>query len=338
MNIQRYNPEVEGGQFGIISGEPGGSYHANPAISNSDLKMFLDDPKRFEAIRNCEVETKESPSMHFGDVFHTRCLEPVEVFQSRFALDSIVPPSPTKAQYDAHAKYICEFKPSASIGEGEKQKKPTKAQVEAQEKRDKLILEYDNFWKVHDGKSVVSSEDMKRVNDMRDSIFSDPDAAPLLANFDNMHKELTLRTEELAYGFSVQSKLDIYDEEKNIAIDLKTVSNLDIFRRNFIKFGYYRQAAFYTLVAELLLEKPIDRFFFIAIESEAPHEVGVFEAKPHSIYQGTREIKIGLQGLRQALESGIFPKRYPGIVELDLEEWDDNRIEARLERIAKEVA
>ena len=338
MKIQRYNPNVESGQFGIISGEPGDVYHANPAISNSDLSLFLNDPKRFEAILNGEIEKESTKSQEFGDMFHVRFLESVEVFQSRFVLDSYVPSKPRKDQYEAHANYICEFKPSESIGEGEKQKKPTKAQIDAQAKRDKLIREYDQFWKVHEGKKLVTSDDVNRAKRMCDAIFSDPDAAPLLTNLEDMHRELTVRTQELDYGFSVQAKIDVYDEKNNVINDLKTVENLDIFNRNFVKFGYYRQAAFYTNVAELEFGHKVDQFNFIAVEKQPPHEVAVFTAKPHAIAQGIREIKTGLQSLGRALETDNFSKRYPGIVELDLEEWDDKRIKARLERLESEVA
>lgn len=343
MNIQSYNPRAKN-QTGIISGEPGDVYHANPAISNSDLSLFLTDPKRFEAIRKGEIEQKETPSLHFGDVFHTRCLESIKVFQKRFVLDSYVEPKPTKKQCESHANFICKYKASLNmekdsvVYEKEPIKKPTKPQIEAFINQDKLIRRYDNFWKVHKGKKVCSNDDLKHANAMRDAIFSDADAAPLLENFDGMCKELTLRTEELEHGFCVQSKLDLYDEMKNVAIDLKTVANLDLFKRNFVKFGYYRQAAFYTLVANLLLDREIERFYFIAVESETPHEVAVFETSPHSISQGIREIRTGLESLGNALESNRFSKRYPGIQQLDLEKWDDERIESRLERMAKEVA
>jgi len=324
MNIQRYNPKSKD-QTGIISGEPGDVYHANPAISNSDLSLFLTDPKRFEAKRNGELKEKDSQDLLLGDIFHVLCLESIEVFNGRFVLDSICPPKPTKAQIEAHSKF-------------DQNKKPTTGQVTAFKKQDKLIKNYNNFWKVHEGKKLIKFADFLVAKNMRESLFEDVDAGKLLDGFEYMHRELTLRTDELTYGFKVQSKLDIYDPQEHVAIDLKSVRNLDVFKRNYYDFGYYRQAAFYKLVFEAVVGRKLQEFYFIAVEKEPPYEVGVFKVSDEALFLGTEEIHIGLKSLGQAIKSGSFKKRYAGITQLTLYPYQREKIAERLRRIESEVA
>ncbi|MEM7789778.1 MAG: PD-(D/E)XK nuclease-like domain-containing protein [Verrucomicrobiota bacterium] len=325
MKLQHYNPSADGGQFGVIVGEPNDVYHANDAISNSDLSLFIKNPKRFEALRNGDIEKESKACYTLGSLFHLVSLEGIEAYNERYVLNIHEPKKPTPQQLRAHGNF-------GNID------KPTKAQLEAFQRQSQLIEAYENFWKVHEGKESVRLEDDQTARAMRDSMLDDEDALEILYGFEEMHKELTVRTEKLKHGFSVQAKLDIYDEQTNRIIDLKSVHKLDQFRKEVWDFGYYRQAAFYSLVAELVFGKPIQEFLFIAVEASAPHEVGVFKCDEDFIAQGIAEIKAGLTHLGKCLKENSFPKRFCGVTTLFLESWEKKKSDDRMSRLERSVA
>lgn len=315
MNVQPY---TQPGQTGVIRGEPNDVYHACDAISNSQLSMFLTDPKRFEALRNGDIKREEKPCWDLGSLFHVLSLEGVDEYQAQYVHESLVPPKPTSAQRKSYEKF-------QYLG------KPTKAQIEAHTKQSALIETHAQFWRHHAGKTVAKADDDAKARAMRDALFADADAAKLFPGWDKSHRELTMRTGKTKFGFGVQVKFDYY-EMPGLAVDLKSVRNLDVFKRDFYKFGYYRQAAFYSLVCELVTGVLPD-FYFIAVESEAPHEVAVFRPAPEAIEAGIDEIEVGLAALGKCLASGEFPKRFPGIKYLGLSPFEAERSALRVARL-----
>jgi exodeoxyribonuclease VIII len=317
VNTNKYQ---QPGQTGIILNEPNDVYHADPAISNSDLSLFLSDPKRFEAIRKGEIEREHKACYDLGDLFHTVTLEGVDVYQSKYVHESLVPAKPTPQQLRAYEKF-----PGLD--------KPTKAQREAFEKQERIVKTHEAFWKHHEGKRPIKADDDAKARAMRDSLWADDDAVNLLTGWQSAYREITLRTEETRFGFPVQVKLDYFEPDTGRIVDLKSVRNLDVFRRNFADFGYYRQAAFYSLVCELVTGV-VPEFYFAAVEAEAPHEVAIFQAHPEAIETGIAEITAGLTALGQCLRADAYPKRFRGVQALFLKPWEVERAQGRVDRVS----
>lgn len=315
MNVLPY---TQPGQTGVIQGEPNDVYHDCEAISNSQLSMFLTDPKRFEGLRNGSLEREEKPCWDLGSLFHVLSLEGIDEYQAQYVHESLVPQKPTSAQVKAYEKY-------------QYIDKPTKAQVEAHAKQSALIETHAQFWRHHAGKTVAKADDDAKARAMRNALFADTDAADLLYGWETSRRELTMRTGTTKFGFAVQVKFD-YFEDTGFAVDLKSVRNLDAFKRDFFKFGYYRQAAFYSLVCELVTGV-MPQFYFIAVESEAPYEVAVFWPEPAAIEAGIDEIEVGLAALGKCLASGEFPKRFPGVKTLGLSPFEAERSGQRVNRL-----
>lgn len=317
MNIQPYNPRRSEPQTGVVRGEPNDVYHASGAVGSSALHEFWNNPQRFRAKRAGEIEEERKACLDLGDLFHVVCLENVDTWQSRFVLDTLEPERPTATDYKAFAN---------NSGKELKGR-----DAEAQERRRAKIEKHEAFWRHHDGKTLVKAETDQTARAMRDAMFRDRDAGPMLRNFEAMETELTCRTEPLAYGFAVQARIDAFDTENRRMIDLKSVRDLDVFSRHVAQFGYYRQAAFYLLVFERVTGLRVDEFVFVAVESGPPHEVAVFTIDPDDIERGTNEIIAGLQRLSDAIRTDVWPKRYPGFNVVSLRPWDRERSDARLE-------
>lgn len=77
------------------------------------------------------------------------------------------------------------------------------------------------------------------------------------------------------YGVKCKARPDYYLKDKNIIIDLKTTkfggANPSSFQKTIANFKYYIQAAFYLDVLEA------DKFFFVAVETEEPYMIGLYE-------------------------------------------------------------
>lgn len=95
-------------------------------------------------------------------------------------------------------------------------------------------------------------------------------------------------------GIPCKCRPDYFLEVDNqkIIIDLKTTkfggASPDNFVKSIASFGYYIQAAFYL---ELL---KADEFIFVAIETEPPYMMGIYELDNISLEFGLSEVKRGL--------------------------------------------
>lgn len=96
-------------------------------------------------------------------------------------------------------------------------------------------------------------------------------------------------------GIPCKCRPDYFLEMNNqkIIIDLKTTkfggASPDNFIKSIASFGYYIQAAFYL---ELL---KADEFIFVAIETEPPYMMGIYELDNISLEFGLNEVKRGLE-------------------------------------------
>jgi hypothetical protein len=66
---------------------------------------------------------------------------------------------------------------------------------------------------------------------------------------------------------------------------------------------------------------PVDRFFFIAIEKEEPHCIGIYEMDTEAQEQGQIEVAEALEGVARCVASGIWPGYHHEPVELPLPRW-----------------
>ena len=101
---------------------------------------------------------------------------------------------------------------------------------------------------------------------------------------------------------------------RGVMADLKTTRNLKDFSPWAIsKLGYFRQAAWYWDGAAKL-GRPIEHFFFIAVESSPPHDVGVFVLDPAAIVVGLEECDRLMGRLAECERSGQWPGMFPDVV------------------------
>jgi len=159
------------------------------------------------------------------------------------------------------------------------------------------------------GKSVISEEDLDLAWKMTKAIRAKPVAARL---FEKGTPEIVARVKMAS--FDIQSRLDWFDDTldkygRPLIVDVKTIDHLSNFNRQFLKFNYWKQAAFYRIVTQEAanLGGPFPRFLFVVIEKEEPHQVEVREPDEITLDVARRHIMSDLARLKQCYDSGVWP-------------------------------
>ena len=93
-------------------------------------------------------------------------------------------------------------------------------------------------------------------------------------------------------------------------IDLKTTKDAskESFRRSIDDYGYDLQAAFYTDAVKMAIGREVP-FYFLVVESDAPHSVRLYRIGQASIEVGRRKYRMALQllGLDEVAGAGPEP-------------------------------
>jgi len=165
-----------------------------------------------------------------------------------------------------------------------------------------------------DGRTVLKAEAMARVLAMREAILGHPHAARVLENAPE--REVTglwLNGKTLCRG-----RFDAMGP--GVLADIKTTRKLKDFSPwTLTRLGYYRQAGHYVDGARKL-GRETKHFFFIAVENNPPHDVGVFVLDEELIEVGRVECEALMARLARCERTGVWPGMYPEIQQAVLTE------------------
>lgn len=101
-----------------------------------------------------------------------------------------------------------------------------------------------------------------------------------------------------------------------ILTDLKGTGPLDLAERTLWRSGYVHQLAMYRLMAGGSLRAQI-----VAVESAAPHDVGIFEIDDVALSIAEREVRAALRRVAECRESNVWPGRYPEVSVVGAPGW-----------------
>lgn len=157
------------------------------------------------------------------------------------------------------------------------------------------------------GRTVLKRDVLAKVRAMAAAIHAHPVAAKLLARCPE--RELTMLWEN--EGRACRGRVDFLGN--GAAGDLKTTRNLALFSPHVVtKLGYYRDAAWYRDGLRRL-GRDVSLWFFIAIDSAAPYDVGVYELVPDALGFGEMHYEVLLTRLAECEASGEWPGMFPAI-------------------------
>jgi len=101
-----------------------------------------------------------------------------------------------------------------------------------------------------------------------------------------------------------------------ILTDLKGTGPLDLAERTLWRSGYVHQLAMYRLMAGGELRAQI-----VAVESAAPHDVGIFEIDDVALSIAEREVRAALRRVAECRASNVWPGRYPEVSVVGAPAW-----------------
>lgn len=159
-------------------------------------------------------------------------------------------------------------------------------------------------WKEsRDHSPIITSKDADAINGMRDSVWSHPKASAILK---------ASEFERSAFvdddGLLLKARFDALPKTGNVIADLKTCESADLesVEKSMFQYGYFRQAAFYLRVANLLGMKR-DFFVFIFVEKTPPYAVACYTPADIVLEAGEMMVNRDLQLLRNCYETNRWP-------------------------------
>lgn len=178
----------------------------------------------------------------------------------------------------------------------------------------------------HTDKPVLTADDAARITAMRDSVWSHRLAARILKHSE--HERSAFAEEN---GLLLKSRFDCLPTTGNMIADLKTCDSADAdsVNKSVSKWGYFRQAAFYLKVANLLgLKREV--FAFVFVEKTPPYAVAVYQLDDTVIEAGRLTINRDLALLRRCRERNEWPGYGEELLTCALPKWEMKRLNSEL--------
>ena len=267
---------------------PAVEYHTIDAVSASRLELFRRSPRLYQAkfLLGQKIGDDDSPrdALDLGTGTHAWVLEP-DKFEDAVAL---VPPEVLGSNGTRNTKAYREW-----------------AQQNA-------------------GKALLKEADWERAKAMRRAIMANPVAEELIRTAE--HRESSFVWEEKSPPFLIRkARFDLLTSYRGrpVIADIKTTTSVgpEEFSRSVHRYGYHRQAAFYTEAGRVWNGK-IMPVVFVTVLIQPPHVVRVYSLSDEALALGQQQVAESLTALEQCCASGDWSE--PGedlVCELNLPKW-----------------
>lgn len=170
-----------------------------------------------------------------------------------------------------------------------------------------------NEWKAfkeeNAGKTIFKPAEIEQAASIAAAVRKHPLVAPYL---DGGAFEQVIRWNDPETGMLCKAKPDWMLPDKRILLDLKTTRSIDArrFGNDVARYSYHCQMAhYYDGIIHALGWKP-ERVLIVAVEKDAPHDVGVFELSNDDLHVGKDEVRALLNRLQECLASQTWPGKY----------------------------
>lgn len=267
---------------GVFDDMPAETYHAIPALSSGGAKRIRRSAKHFRV----QLTKRKEPTaaMKLGTAIHFGVLQP-ELFDRYILVEPEVDKRTTVGKV-AWADHLATVAAARADG----------------------------------GREVVTLKqaDRDRARFAADAVLAHPGAQELLAG---ATRELSLFWNDGRYGVPCKARLDLWNA--GILGDVKSCGNASAeeFARDMGTYDYHVQGAHYYSGAEHALNESPRLFVFIAVETEDPYDVALYELGRASMQAGMHAMDDALQRYKEVLETGEYPG-YPQTVQtLELPRW-----------------
>lgn len=282
---------------------PFADYAAIEAANWSTLKILhADSPMHYKAEldRRAKGGYEDTAAKARGRAGHAVTLEPDE-FPRRYVVMSDDPdPSMHRGRKEGKARWAEWLA-----------RHPEDADLDADDYRRKVFME------ANPGRELISRDEYDRCIAIRNAVRSHPVAARYL---EGIRAEVAIQwTERVhlegpgAIEIPCKARIDIIADELRVVADLKTYGRR-LRLRKFIAdaeaLSYFHQLAFYRRGIQRAMGLDLTPVI-IAVESEAPHDVGVFPIHASDLQACDEEITALLIRLAHHRATDTWPGRHP---------------------------
>lgn len=180
------------------------------------------------------------------------------------------------------------------------------------------------------GREILTADEHCRVMDMRDALRADDTAAVYFSDV-TAQTEVTATWRDPPTGLPCKARLDWL--RTDAYVDLKTTRDADAhaFGRTAARLRYHCQMAMQGMGLAAVPKPVLRRAVIVAVESEPPHDVAVYELSDDDLYAGEREVAGLLARVACCRRDDHWPGRYAGPQPLQLPAWasglEDGEIE-----------
>lgn len=254
------------------------NYHKDTSrISNSGISRILKSPAHYwQTYLAPDREPFDTASFKLGRAFHVACSEP-DTFFDRY----IVAPGSIDRRTSEGKRKWADFE---VVAQG------------------KTILQ--EMPALHDNGKKSRALSYEQIMRMRDALMAHPIAAHLMQRGE---AEKVVLFDDYHTGTPCKAMLDWLPTAGRFILDFKSTDDASPagFRRSIIKYGYDRQAAFYTdaMWAETGHEYT---FIFAAVETRPPFLCELYAITPDGLQNARDQIQTALQLYNKCLKTGVW--------------------------------
>jgi len=239
-------------------------------VSNSSLNLLRKSVRKFKKFINGEYKEENTSYYDVGTAVHMAILEPEKYKIEVVAIDYTIPKSPKQKQFCAdfielrkNKKKVKDSYLEAYVSNYSIPANNSEKWVEKAEQLYKDLKPYIKYLVTSPNKLVISPKTRSNIEDIKNGIKVHQMASKLLLDPSIVGDDI-LRFNELQIlwewkGIKCKSMLDrlLIDKKNKIIsiVDIKTTANITEFRESFMKYGYDRQIAFYSLALYAKIEE-----------------------------------------------------------------------------------
>ena len=165
------------------------------------------------------------------------------------------------------------------------------------------------------GKVVIDSDEKSKIVCMAEEVMGHATAGKLMQSL--THREFAVFGTN--HGIRLKGLIDGYDEETGTIVDIKTAEDASPkgFRKAVWDRRYDIQVVHYTWLLKNA-GKPVNAFYFIAVEKEAPYAVGVYKISADCLEKSFKTWDDALDSFWVCRASGVYPAYSDNPVEITL--------------------
>lgn len=169
-----------------------------------------------------------------------------------------------------------------------------------------------------EGKTIITDGELEQITAMARSLAAHP---LVKAGILDGYVERSLIWKDQT-GVWLKSRPDCIPNDSGDVADLKTTTSVrtDDLRRTIGAFHYPMQAALTEMAFEHVLERHLETFSLVFVETKPPHCVRVVTIKPDDIERGIRQVRAAINIFAECWATGEWPG--PGGVQQDAEYLD----------------